>query len=122
MADEFKATARPPMKIGAGPRVPQAPLDVWPVERVIAALQKNRSVIVIFEDATQKVKYSQNLIQAAIEVLGQPLTERSSGQNYETCYWTEAGLGCALQTPSELLKHTPSKTDVVRLAIPSGWK
>lgn len=119
---EFKAKARPPIKIGTSPMPPQAPLEVWSVARVIDTLKKDRSVIVVFENATQKAKYSQLLIQATIESLGPPLTERSTGQNYDTCYWTEVGLGCALYTPDELLKNTPAKTDVVRLAIPSHWK
>ena len=107
---------------GGGPQMPKPQLEVWSVDRILETLGNGRSVLVVYEDATTKTKLVPQLQEVAIEHMGEPITTRAPGQNYDAVYWSsEVALGAGLHSPEELLKQTPAKTDVVRLAVPAGW-
>jgi hypothetical protein len=117
--------ARPKVKIGDGIVYPVPDVETWTVEQILNVLGKGRSVMVIFDDATSKAKYRERLQQAALSVLGEPVTVRSVGQNYDQIYWSTQGethgLSCGITIPEEVMMARPSKTDVVRIALPAAW-
>jgi hypothetical protein len=113
------------MKFGHGPEIPLAKIETWTLNQITTVMSKGRSVMVIFDSGTLKEKHKIRLQQEAVKVLGEPVTILSAGASYDQVYWSIAGetlgLSVGLSVPEDIMIATPSKTDVVRFAVPIDW-
>lgn len=89
-----------------------------------AVLREGRSIILVFNDGTERRKYSQRIVQEAVEAVGEPLNPVGTGQEPKMVYWkNDVTLHFLPYNPIEEDEYgpVPPLTDVVNVIIPADW-
>ncbi len=110
------------------PKAAKPKLPEMTVREIFGRLKKGRSVLVVFQDATDRMKYSKRITEAALAFLDkEPHTTIPNGPNIDNSVYITDGvwLGFTKHTAEDEdiwpLEH-PHETDVVIPLIPDEWK